>query len=120
MSELDVQLHPTGVAVTLPDEVMDENLPGQINLSDDEADSLESMLREARLNRHGMQPMSVQVINLQRGDVFPDLGQTVKSARYADSTNLEVLVIFETHHNYSARKMYLSAAAEVTITRRIA
>lgn len=80
-SEIDVQLHSTGLSITVPDGAYDENLPGQVNLDDDEADTLRDLLNEAWLNRHGMQPVSIPAADIQRGDVIPSLGLTVWEVR---------------------------------------
>lgn len=120
MSDIDVQLHPKGVAIIPPDEVWDENLPGQLNLTNDEADQLRDMLNEAWLNRSGLESRSVQVDSLEVGDILPALGLTVMQADNLDDYGKpETEIIFVGHQPVQWRKLILPSNLEITVHRRI-
>lgn len=109
--ELDVQSHLSGVAVTYPTSALDENLPGQLNLTDDEARTLEYMLREHRLNRLGIQPLTIPAGDVQKGDAIPNLGLQVQSA----SRNEGWMRI----HGGMLKLIELPAQQEITVNRSI-
>lgn len=70
MAELDAQLFPFGVQVTLPSGI-------EFRLDHDDADTLGHMLTEARLNRAGLQPISVPASQVDEEDILPLTGQQV-------------------------------------------
>lgn len=75
--ELDVQMYPLGVAIILTEEVIDENLPGQINLSWEDADTLRHLLNETWLNKHGLEKVSIPFSEVTVGDALPGMGTLV-------------------------------------------
>lgn len=111
---IDVQIHPTGASLAYLNDVLDENFPGQLNLSWDDVSDLRDKLNEAWFNRYGIQPMSVQVHNVQPGDIIPGLGLTVASVDKALPYATNVMV-----HFFGGSEARLGKQLEITVHRRI-
>lgn len=111
----DVQLHPTGAALIYCDELLDENLPGQLNLSNSDLETLRDQLNEAWFVRWGLQPLSLAWSEVQAGDVIPSLGRTLAGSPYPTDTDRT----HGTAHFVGGGKLTLPFTSEITVHRRI-
>lgn len=115
--DLDVQVHPTGASITVPERMIDENLPGQINLDMEEVGRLRDLVNEAWFIGWGLQPMSIPAGDIRKGDIIPCLGLTVSKpfplAQYPD------IVVIQFGQNHEMKRMQLPRYLEVTVHRRI-
>jgi hypothetical protein len=114
---IDVQMHPTGVSVAYPEVVLDEQLPGQLNLNYDEADALREQLNEVHYINLGVQPLSVEWHNAEAGDIIPSLGATLVDTPHVLPTvsNVEIM---RGYFN-GGGQIDLPAGIEITVHRRI-
>lgn len=111
MSRYDLQMHVSGVSIPIAPDWVNENLPGQLNLNNEEACDLAYDLEEVRLAILGMAQHEVVMRDLQRGDIFGDFGLTVRSAvTHGDRTVIE----FEGHQS-----MFTRATLTGTVYRKI-
>lgn len=114
MSELEVNMHPTGAAFLYPDEMLDENLPGQLNLTYDEVDNLRWQLYDVWLNSHGMERVGIPAAKVEKGDIIPTFGLAVTVVipryPYPGMTTLGL----------GSSRIQIPSNLEITVHRRIA